>query len=111
MRLAASASNLQARWAAQAHEWEATAPRHWAPSTQGILDLALRAVGWSMTPLALAEPHLAGGRLVELPPACRIDVNLYWQANRIGAELLARLTHAVQTAARQAIASPGAALS
>lgn len=53
-----------------------------------------------MTLLDLAAPHLASGRLVELPPARRIAVPLYWQRTRLAARLLDRLTLAVLAAGR-----------
>ena len=53
-----------------------------------------------MTPLALAAPHLASGRLVELLPGRRIAVPLYWQRTRLAARLLERLTQAVLAAGR-----------
>lgn len=92
--------NLQARWAEAAHGKPLASPVHWVPSTQGMLDMVVAGLGWSMSPLALAEPHLAAGRLVELPPCHRLDVALHWQSTRIGASLLDRLTEAVRDRAR-----------
>ncbi len=71
---------------------------------QGLRDAGVREVvlapGSRSTPLALAAPHLASGRLVELPPARRIAVPLYWQRTRLAARLLDRLTQAVLAAGR-----------
>ena len=91
---------LQARWAREALDLDLAAPVHWSPSTQGMLDLCLAGLGWAMTPLALAAPHLASGRLVELLPGRRIAVPLYWQRTRLAARLLERLTQAVLAAGR-----------
>jgi len=61
--------------------------------------MTLAGLGWAMTPVVLAAPHLAAGRLVELPPRLRIGVTLYWQSTRLTARLLDRLTHAVRSTA------------
>ncbi len=92
---------LQVRWAAEALGAELAPPTHWAPSTQGMLDLALVSLGWTMAPAMLAAEPLAAGRLVELLPGRRIGVKLYWQHSRIGASLIDRLTVAVRQAARE----------
>lgn len=99
---------LQARWAREAWRTPISPPTHWTPSTQGMLDMTLAGLGWSMTPLSLAAPHLATGRLAELPPRKRIAVTLYWQRTRLAARLLDRLTEAVQSAAAAELASIGA---
>ncbi|MGR4866077.1 LysR family transcriptional regulator ArgP [Caulobacter sp. LARHSG274] len=95
--------NLQARWCEEALAIRPTPPVHWTPSTQGMLDMALAGLGWSMTPLHLAQPHLAAGRLVELPPGHRIAVALFWQRTRLAARLLDRLTEAVRMGAAQVL--------
>lgn len=91
----------QVRWAREAFDIELAPPTHWAPSTQGMLDLALNSLGWTMAPVMLVADHLAAGRLVELPPGRRIGVKLYWQHSRIAASLIDRLTAAVRAAARE----------
>ncbi|KQZ22054.1 LysR family transcriptional regulator ArgP [Caulobacter sp. Root1472] len=90
---------LQARWAWEAWNVRIRPPAHWTPSTPGMLDMTLAGLGWAMTPVVLAAPHLAAGRLVELPPRVRIAVTLYWQRTRLTARLLDRLTHAVRSTA------------
>lgn len=97
---------LQARWAQEALGVQPEGPVHWTPATQGMLDMNLAGLGWAMTPRALAQPHLASGRLVELPPGHAIAVTLYWQRSRLSARLLDRLTAAVRTTAGEALASP-----
>jgi LysR family transcriptional regulator (chromosome initiation inhibitor) len=95
---------LQARWAHAALGIAALdAPVHWVPSTQGFVDGALAGLGWSMNPLALVQPHLAAGRLVELVPGARLDVALHWQHARLGARLLDALTQEVLEAARKGL--------
>jgi len=94
---------LQARWAQEAHGIALRAPTHWVPTTQGFLDLAIMGVGWGLQPVALARPHLAAGRLVELPPALAMDVQLYWTVSRLHATSLRALTDAVRKAAREGL--------
>lgn len=94
---------LQARWTEAVLGVRPSPPVHWTPSTQGMLDMALADLGWSMTPLVLARPHLAAGRLVELPPHHRIAVDLFWQRTRLAARLLDRLTDAVRAQAGQVL--------
>lgn len=97
---------LQSRWATSALGVDLASPVHWTPSTQGMLDMCLAGLGWAMTPLPLAQPHLVAGRLVELPPHCRLAVKLYWQRTRLAARLLDRLTLAVRSSAEAALGSP-----
>ncbi|CAN7490968.1 LysR family transcriptional regulator ArgP [Phenylobacterium sp. LjRoot225] len=97
---------LQARWAQEALGLQVSAPVHWTPATQVMLDMTLAGLGWAMTPLALAQPHLGTGRLIELSPRRRIAVALYWQRTRLAARLLDRLTLAVRAAAAEALAAP-----
>lgn len=96
---------LQARWATEACRATISPPTHWIPSTQGMLDMTLAGLGWSMAPVSLAKPLLAAKRLVELPPHCRVSVPLYWQRTRLAARLLDHLTHAVRTTAAQQLGS------
>ena len=97
---------MQARWAREVHGVEIAPPVHWAPSTHGLLDLTLNGLGWSMAPLVLVAPHLHAKRLGELPPGRRAAVALHWQAARLHAASLDRLTRAVTAAARGALEPP-----
>jgi LysR family transcriptional regulator (chromosome initiation inhibitor) len=99
---------LQARWAKEAWDVRIRPPTHWTPSTPGMLDMTLAGLGWATTPVVLAQPHLASGRLVELPPRLRIAVTLYWQRTRLTARLLDRLTQAVRSTGADALARIGA---
>ncbi|MGF7052419.1 LysR family transcriptional regulator (chromosome initiation inhibitor) [Bosea sp. OAE752] len=95
---------LQSRWARAAWGTEVSSAIHWTPSTQGMLDMTLAGLGWSMAPLPLALPLLDSGRLIELPPYRRIAVTLYWQRTRLTARLLDRLTDAVRSVAARRLA-------
>jgi LysR family transcriptional regulator (chromosome initiation inhibitor) len=94
---------LQARWAREAHGVDLNVPVHWVPSAQGFLDLALAGLAWGLLPAPLAEPEIAAGRLVELPPALRIEVKLYWTVPRLHATSLRALTDAVRKAAGKSL--------
>lgn len=94
---------LQARWAHEAYGINLSAPTNWVPSTQGFLDLALAGLAWGLQPVKLAEEHIAAGRLIELAPYLRLDVNLYWTVARLRAASLRHLTTAVCTAGDQAL--------
>lgn len=90
---------LQARWARAALGVERVGPVHWVPSTHGFLDMTLVGLGWGMHPCVMVEDHIAAGRLVELAPAHRVNVPLYWTVTRLHAVALHQLTQAVRAAA------------
>lgn len=90
---------LQARWARAALGTEQLGPVHWVPSTHGFLDMTRVGLGWGMHPTVMVEDHLAAGRLVELVPAQRVDVPLYWTVIRLQTRALRQLTEAVCAAA------------
>lgn len=92
---------LQARWAHEAHGVELVGPAHRVPSTHGFLDCALAGMAWGLQPAMLARPHLAAGRLVELPPMRSITVKLYWTVARLHATPLRALTDAVRAVASE----------
>jgi len=97
---------LQAKWVEQACGARISPPTHWTPSTQGMLDMTLAGLGWSMTPLPLSTPLIQAKRLVELPPKTRVRVMLYWQRTRLASRILDQLTEAVRTVARTELLQP-----
>lgn len=92
---------LQGRWIYQVFGKDLSPPTHWLPSTQGFVEASLSGMGWGMNPALLVDEHLASGRLVELIPDTPLDVPLFWQMNRLAADRLVDLTHAVTTVAKQ----------
>lgn len=78
-------------------------PIHWLPSSQAFVEAAVLGLGWGLNPEPLVQEHLASGRLVELPFAEPVDVPLYWQVNRLSADLLSGLTDCVHAAARSVL--------
>lgn len=98
---------LQDRWVRRLCHRHVELPRHTLPSSQAFVTATLAGMGWGMLPLALAQPHLREGSLVELVPDTPLDVPLYWQQARAASHLLEGLTREVVAAARQALLPPG----
>lgn len=92
---------LQTRWVKEAHRIELKGPVHFVPSTHGFLDLTLAGFAWGMQPLSIVKTHLKAGRLIELPPGLRLDVQLYWIVARLHAGALRQLTRTVRAIAAQ----------
>lgn len=97
---------LQQRWAQEAYGCALRGTVHWAPSTHAFIDLAVAGLGWAVHPVALVEPHLGRGSLIELPPRLRIGVPLYWTVTRLHTHTLSRLTDAVRAAAAAGLEPP-----
>lgn len=98
---------LQDRWTRRLCHRHVELPRHTLPSSQAFVTATLAGMGWGMLPLALAQPHLQDGGLVEVVPGTPLDVPLYWQQARAASHLLEGLTREVVAAARQALLPPG----
>lgn len=92
--------DLQQRWARETLGIGLPACAHYIPSTHGFVALALEGLGWGMQPMPLVEAHLEAGRLVELVPERRMDVQLHWTVTRLQASALGRLSEAVKASAR-----------
>lgn len=100
---------LQRRWSCEIFGRHVEHPTHWVPSSTAFVDAALRGMGWGMNPEHLVADHLASGCLIELVPGRVIDTPLYWQINRISADLLKELTASVlRSAGRRLRDHPGA---
>lgn len=94
---------LQARWARDAFGIELDAPTYSVASTHAFIDLAIAGLAWGMQPIKLAEPHIDAGRLVELDPRTRIDVDLNWIVAGLPVKSLDLLTKAVRSSAQNAL--------
>lgn len=94
---------LQRKWARLALRRELEPPAHQLPSTTGFVNAVLAGLGWGMNPLALVQPHLRAGRLVELVPGLVLDVPLYWQSARLPVPMLDELTRCVMDAAARGL--------
>ncbi|KTT27492.1 LysR family transcriptional regulator ArgP [Pseudacidovorax intermedius] len=91
---------LQARWVRQTLGEDVALPQHRVPAAHAFVAAAVSGMGWGLHPQALAAPHLAAGRLVELRPGTPLDVPLHWQRARLAVPLLAQLTQVVVQAAK-----------
>ncbi|KQT68903.1 MULTISPECIES: LysR family transcriptional regulator ArgP [unclassified Aureimonas] len=94
---------LQTRWIERTFGMSIAAPTHWLPSTQGFVEACRLGLGWALNPVALADPLIASGALVELVPDSGVDVPLYWQVNRLAADRLEGLTRGIVSAARDSL--------
>ncbi len=92
---------LQSRWIRQTLGDDLGYPTHWLPSTQSFVDASLAGMGWGMNPIQLVREHLKSGRLVELVPDTPLDIQIYWQINRLAADRLAEFTIQVTTTAKR----------
>jgi LysR family transcriptional regulator (chromosome initiation inhibitor) len=94
---------LQARWVRSVYKRDVHVPVHWLPSIQAFVDAGLAGIGWGVNPLPLVQAQLHRGTLVELVPGRSLSVPLFWQHTRLQMPMLARLTRAVMSAARNAL--------
>lgn len=88
---------LQERWAARHFSGHAQFASHKLPSPHAFVSATVADMGWGMHPLALIEPHLSAGSLVEMLPDTPLDIPLYWQYARSAEMLLERLTASIRT--------------
>ena len=67
-------------------------PAYYLPSTERIFHVVGEGVGYCMIPLVQAASALRRGSLVELSPAARLRVDLYWHRWSVAPALLDELT-------------------
>ncbi|WP_406664702.1 LysR family transcriptional regulator ArgP [Gallaecimonas sp. GXIMD1310] len=73
-------------------------PVHTMPAAQSFVDAAIKGLAWTLVPLWQARDALDSGKVVELTPAHRIKIRLYWHYRRLDAGPLTALTEAVMHA-------------
>lgn len=73
------------------------------PSSEGQVRAVLAGWGVSVVPRLLAEGLLQQGLLVNVAPACAVQVQLYWHCWNLQSEVLDALTSAVSAAAARAL--------
>lgn len=78
---------------------DGTPPQWWVPSAQGFMDAAIAGLGWGLHPLAMVQPALAAGTLVDLCPGHSVAVPLYWQSWRLDSASVRALRDCVWRAA------------
>lgn len=97
---------LQRDWADAVAGTKIPLPTHYLPTTQGITEAIRLGLGWGANPVALFQPCLDRGDLVELLPGRRFSTPLFWQVSHQAAPALRDLTRALkQQATGQLIAS------
>lgn len=98
---------LQARFAARIMKNAPWRPPVWCmPSSRAFISATLGGLGWTMNPLPMIRDELQAGRLILLRARAWEDVPLYWQHWRMEAEVMARLTRCVMSAARKDLIKP-----
>ncbi|MDN6705710.1 ArgP/LysG family DNA-binding transcriptional regulator [Corynebacterium glyciniphilum] len=68
------------------------------PSFEGLNDAVVAGLGWTLVPVASAQPYVDAGTMVRLAEDV-IEVPLYWQHWRLESDTLGVLTDAVHAAA------------
>ena len=91
---------LQAQWAARHFGLDRPLPSHRLASSQGFVDACLQGLGWALNPEPLVARHIQTGSLLDLRPQDPLDIQLYWQFNRLTARARAPLTAALLQAAK-----------
>ncbi len=81
-------------------------PRHYIPAVDAFHHALVSGMGWGMEADIQSAPFLASGALVDLFPSRVVDVPLHWQHWQREAPQAARLTLAIQAAAKQYLLSP-----
>ena len=79
----------------------AVPPRHHVPSSADYADAVRLGMGWGLLPDQQCLDDLRSGALVELDPAHRTDVTLYWQQWSLRTAALDQTSAAVHAAAAQ----------
>ncbi|MFE9775225.1 LysR family transcriptional regulator ArgP [Streptomyces sp. NPDC005931] len=79
---------------------EASARRHYVPTSEGFVEAVAAGLGWGMVPEAQADPLLRTGRLTVFAPDRAVDAPLYWQQWKLDSPALAALAEAVTAAAQ-----------
>jgi LysR family transcriptional regulator (chromosome initiation inhibitor) len=75
--------------------------QRFVPSSEGQVRAVLAGWGASIVPELLVRDMLESGHLVNLAPAMRLPVNLYWHCWNLDSEVIDRLTLALSGAANQ----------
>jgi len=78
-------------------------PMHYLPSSTAFVEGAALGLGWAMAPESMLEQPFAQGTLQPIAPRRWLDVPLYWQHWSIRSTALAKVTDALQRAARQSL--------
>ena len=94
-----SSDRLQSEWIQRVFGTKLSIPSHRMPSSHAFADATLAGLGWGMNLEILTAEHFKDGHLVPLKAGHTLDVELYWQFNRITANSIDDITQAVRKAA------------
>jgi LysR family transcriptional regulator (chromosome initiation inhibitor) len=67
-------------------------PSHYIPSSEKFADFIAMGLGYGMLPPQQSAPFIRSGRLVDLLPEHKVQVDLYWQCWKLKSVLLEKLT-------------------
>jgi LysR family transcriptional regulator, chromosome initiation inhibitor len=67
-------------------------PTHYIPSSEKFADFIAMGLGYGMLPPQQSAPFIRSGRLVDLLPEHKVQVDLYWQCWKLKSVLLEKLT-------------------
>ena len=74
-----------------------TIPTSYIPSSEKFAEAIFMGLGYGMLPLQQGEPALSSGTLVNLVPAHKISVQLYWHCWNLKSPLLTKITEQLTT--------------
>lgn len=97
---------LQRDWADDVAGARLAVPTHYLPTTHGITEAIRLGLGWGANPVALFQPFLDSGDLVELIPGRRFSTPLFWQVSRQASPALRDLTRALKQHAATLLIPP-----
>ncbi len=81
-------------------------PQVFVPSSEGQVRAVLAGWGVSVVPQLLVQGLLDAGQLVDVAPATRVPVALYWHCWNLSSDLLDGLTRALAAAAAERLTGP-----
>ncbi|MEV8593651.1 LysR family transcriptional regulator ArgP [Streptomyces sp. NPDC052012] len=82
---------------------EASASRHFVPTSEGFAEAVAAGLGWGMVPEAQATPLLRAGRLTVFAPGREAETPLYWQQWKLDSPALTAVAEAVTSTAARAL--------
>ena len=82
-------------------------PAHFMPSAERIYEMVLAGCTFAMVPLVQGASDLRSGRLVELAPAGRVSVELYWHRWSLSTILMGKLEEGILRTAGQVLHAGG----
>ncbi|OYU45311.1 MAG: ArgP/LysG family DNA-binding transcriptional regulator [Burkholderiales bacterium PBB4] len=80
-----------------------TLSQRFVPSSEGQVRAVLAGWGASVVPEMLVREKLESGALVNLAPLVTLPVSLYWHCWNLDSEVIDRMTHALEAAAKKAL--------